>query len=258
MSALLEQKLLKMLDAIADDGAKLQRASRAAGMGNKFIFAAIKQSKASNPLYLIEWRNEGLRWFHELVPFAQHLRGVTVHGEQQFVIDPALQARFGFDADAKDLAELSGFPDFPFAHDVDGNRIPLLSARHPRAQRRHRPDPNSPPRSAVSEQSRDADTIARQSAAGKPQLEIGKHGLPKYQSSWTPAPPPPYARGLRTPAPPPRVYVPSPASPRVVTPPPRNPRPLDNTGRPTVPNSIYFIGQRADDPRENITGGQNG
>jgi hypothetical protein len=275
MSAL-EPKLFQMLDALAD-GAKLQRASRAAGMGNKFIFAAIKQSEASNPLYLIEWRDEGLRWFHELVAFAQNigrvkreqdLRGVSINGEQQYVLDPALLARFGNDDDSQAMAELSGFPQYPFALDIDGNKIPLLSARHPRPQRQHRP--NSPPRNAVSEQSSGADTGPRtQSAAGMP--EIGKHGLPKYQSEWKEPAPPPYARGLRTPAPPPRVFVPSPSSPRVVTPPPRvaalreqvargvsNPRPLDNMGRPTMPNSMYFIGKGMNDPPERITGGQNG
>ena len=256
MSALLTQKLISILDAIGD-GAKLQRASRAAGMGNKFIFGAIKQSKADNPLYLIEWRNEGLRRFHELVSIArrmgqvkreQDLRGVTINGEQQFVLDPALLARFGSDDDSKDMAELAGFADFPFAHDVDGNRIPLLSARHPRPQRQHRP--NSPPRDAVGAQSSDAGT-GEQSAAGKPQRE------------WRPDDPlPPYAREVFTPAPPPRVFVPTPATPHMSPLKadllqrlamlkehgPANPRPLDRNGRPTI--AARITGQRADDPPE--------
>jgi hypothetical protein len=268
-----EQRLCTMLDALAD-GAKLTAPYR----------AAIKKSEAGDPDYSVSWRDERSRQFCELVEIAQRmgrvaeeqrLRGVTVNGVQQFVLDPALLARFGDDADAKDMAELSGFPQYPFALDVDGNKIPLLSARHPRPQRQHRPHPhiggvrkqeNSPPRIAAGEHSSGAGTVGRQDAAGMP--EIGKHGLPKYQSEWKPDPPPPYARGLRTPAPPPRVYVPSPASPRVATPPSRvaalheqvargvsNPRPVDNMGRPTAPNSIYFIGKGMNDPPERVTGG---
>jgi hypothetical protein len=252
MSAL-EPKLFQMLDALAD-GAKLQRASRAAGMGNKFIFAAIKQSKASNPLYLIEWRNESSRWFHELVMFAQNmgrvareqrLRGVTVNGEQQFVLDPALLARFGSDDDSKDMAELAGFPQYPFALDVDGNRIPLLSARHPRPQRQHRP---SPPRNAVSEQSCGADSRRTQSAAGMPLRE------------WRPDDPlPAYAREVFTPIPPPVVNIPTPASPKM----PKADSPLVADlrrhlaraplhPRPTMP--VRVIRSRGDDPPEYVTG----
>jgi hypothetical protein len=261
MSALLEQKLFRMLDALAD-GAKLQRASRSCGMGNKFIFAAIKQSKAGNPLYLIEWRDEGSRWFHELVPFAQNmgrvareqrLRGVTIDGVPQFVLDPALLARFGSDDDSKDMAELAGFPDFPFAHDIAGNRIPLLSARFPRPQRQHRP--NSPPRNAVSEQSCGADSRRTQSAAGKPLRE------------WRPDDPlPAYAREVYTPTPPPIVHIPTPSSPKApkadsplvadlrrhLERAPLHPRPVDNAGRPTMPARV--IGSKADDPPELITG----
>jgi hypothetical protein len=261
MSELLEQKLFQMLNALAD-GAKLQRASRAAGMGNKFIFAAIKQSKAGNPLYLIEWRDEGSRWFHELVTFAQNigrvkreqdLRGVVINGEQQYVLDPALLARFGSGDDSKDMAELAGFPQYPFALDVDGNRIPLLSARHPRPQRQHR---SSPPCNAVSEQSCGADTGVRaQSAAGMPLRE------------WRPDDPlPPYHRQVYTAAPPPIVHIPSPASPkaskadsplvadlrRYLAQPPSHPRPVDRNGRPTMPARV--IGPKADDPPELITG----
>jgi hypothetical protein len=258
----LAAKLSAMLDALTLDP-KLSRASRAADMYREWIFNCMKLSEAGDTDYLLSWRDERSRQFCELVPLAQRLgrvareqrlRGVVINGEQQFVLDPALLARFGDDDDSQAMAELSGFPQYPFALDADGNKIPLLSARHPRPQRQHR---NSPPRDAVGEQSRGADNgSGAQSAAGMP--EIGEHGLPKYRSEWTPAPPPPYARGLRTPAPPPRVFVPSPSSPRVVIPPPRNPRPFDNMGRPTMPNSIYFIGTRADDPKENITGGQNG
>jgi hypothetical protein len=249
MSALLEQKLFQMLDALAD-GAKLQRASRAAGMGNKFIFAAINQSKAGNPLYSIEWRGEGLRRFHELVTFAQNighvkreqdLRGVMVDGEQQFVLDPALQARFGFDDDAKDMAELAGFTDFPFAHDVDGNRIPLLSARHPRPQRQHRPH-----------------LSAGHCTFEKPRAPLRE---------WRPDDPlPAYAREVYTPTPPPIVHIPTPSSPKApkadsplvadlrrhLERPPLHPRPIDNAGRPTMPARV--IGPKADDPPELITG----
>jgi hypothetical protein len=270
----LEFKLLTTLDALAD-GAKLAPAARAAGVSAAYILHAIKKSEARHPDYSVSWRDEHARQFCELVPLAQRmgriardqrLRGVTVNGEQQFVLDPALLARFGDDADAKDMAELEGYQDFPFAHDISGNRIPLLSARFPRPQRQHRP--NSPPRDAVSEQSSGADSEEGQSAAGKPQPEIGKHGLPKYESEWKPDPPPPYARGLRTPAPPPRVFISTPSSPRVAARPSRvaalneqiargvaNPRPLDNMGRPTMPNSIYFIGKGVNDPPERTTGG---
>jgi hypothetical protein len=145
------------------------------------------------------------------------------------------------------MAELEGYPDFPFAHDIDGNRIPLLSARHPRPQRKHR---NSPPRLAVSEQSSGADLECRQSAAGKP--EIGKSGLPKYESEWKPDPPPPYARGLRTPAPPPRVYAPSPLRAELM----ERFKDLKEHGpvnpRPKMPVQVF--GPRADDPPERVTG----
>jgi len=261
-----EELLCSMLDALAD-GAKLEHASRAAGVNEKYIFKAIKQSEAGNPIYRIDWRNEGTRQFCELVELArrmgrvareQELRGIVIAGEVQYVLDPWLLTRFGDDDDSQALAELNGFPQYPFALDAGGNKIPLLSARHPRPQRQHRPHPhtgrngtfektNSPPRIAAGEQLSGAGTVGRQDAAGIP--EIGKHGLPKYHSEWKPDPPPPYARGLRTPAPPPRVFVPSPASPRVATPPPRvaalreqvargvsNPRPIDNMGRPTAPN----------------------
>jgi hypothetical protein len=242
-------------------------------MYREWIFNCIRLSEAGDTDYLLSWRDERSRQFCELVPLAQRagrvareqrLRRVTINGEQQFVLDPALLARFGDDADAKDMAELSGFPQYPFALDADGNKIPLLSVRYPRPQRKHR---NSPPRDAVGEQSRGADNALNgQSAAGTP--EIANHGLPKYESEWKPDPPPPYARGLRTPAPPPRVFISTPSSPRVATPPSRvaalneqiargvsNPRPVDNMGRPTMPNSIYFIGKGVNDPPERTTGG---
>jgi hypothetical protein len=253
-----EQKLVAMLDALAD-GAKLTGASRAAGMYRKYIFAAINKSEAGDPDYSISWRDECSRQFCELVPLAQRmgrvaqeqrLRGVAVNGDVQYVQDPALLARFGFDDDAKDMAELAGFPDFPFAHDVDGNKIPLLSARHPRPQRQHRP--NSPPRPSVGEQSSDANTRSELGTAGKPQPEIGKHGLPKYESEWKPDPPPPYARGLQTPAPPPRVYAPSPLRAELM----ERFKNLKENGpanpRPQMPVQVF--GQRADDPVEHVTG----
>lgn len=266
----LEQKLLTMLDALAD-GAKVTGASRAAGMYRKFIFACINKSEAGDANYIVSsWRDERSRQFAELVVIAQNmgrvareqrLRGVTVNGEQQYVLDPALLARFGNDADAKDLAELEGYSDFPFAHDINGNRIPLLSARHPRPQRQHRPHPhtgpngtfqkpNSPTRPAAGEQSRDASTECRPGAAGMPIRD------------WRPDDPEPaYSRRVRCAVPPPVVNIPTPASPRVaalreqVAHVVSNPRPLDNTGRPTMPNRIYFIGRDADDDkRERITG----
>jgi hypothetical protein len=244
----LEQRLLKMLDALAD-GAKLQRASRAGGMGNKFIFAAIKQSNAGNPLYSIQWRNEGLRRFHELVPFAQNigrvareqrLRGVTINGEQQFVFDPALLARFGNDADSAAMAEISGYKDFPYAHDVDGNRIPLLSARHPRPQRQHRPHPHT----------------GRNGTFEKPNSP--PRVVPVRE--WRPDDPlPAYAREVFTPIPPPVVNIPTPASPKM----PKADSPLVADlrrhlaraplhPRPTMP--VRIIRSRGDDPPEYVTG----
>jgi hypothetical protein len=252
----LTQKLSAMLDALALDP-KLWRASRAAGMYREWIFNCMKLSEAGDPDYSVTWRGEHSRQFAELVPLAQRmgrvareqrLRGVTINGEQQYVLDPALQARFGDDDDSQAMAELEGYPDFPFAHDIDGNRIPLLSARFPRPQRKHRP--NSPPRDAVGEQSSGADTPNVHRAAGIP--EIGKHGLPKYESEWKPDPPPPYARGLKTPVPPPRVYVPSPLRAELTElyknlkeHGPANPRPK-------MPVQVF--GQRADDPVEHVTG----
>jgi hypothetical protein len=258
----LEYKLLTTLDALAD-GAKLATAARAAGVSAAYILHAIKKSETRHPDYAVSWRDEHARQFCELVPLAQRmgriareqrLRGVTVNGEQQFVLDPALLARFGTDDDAKDMAELAGYPQYPFALDADGNKIPLLSARHPRPQRKHR---NSPPRNAVGEQSRGADTESEQSAAGMPIRD------------WRPDDPePPYSRNVRCAADPPRVFVSTPSSPRVAAPPSRvaalneqiargvsNPRPVDNMGRPTMPNSIYFIGKGVNDPPERTTGG---
>jgi hypothetical protein len=251
----LTQKLSAMLDALAIDP-KLSRASRAAAMYPEWIFNCMKLSEAGDSDYLVSWRDERSRQFAELVPLAQRmgrvareqrLRGVTVNGEQQYVLDPALQARFGDDDDSQAMAELEGYPDFPFAHDVDGNRIPLLSARHPRPQRKHR---NSPPRNAVSEQSCGADPLDGQSEVGMP--EIGKHGLPKYESEWKPDPPPPYARGLKTPVPPPRVYAPSPLRAELM----ERFKHLKEHGpenpRPKMPVQVF--GQRADDPVEHVTG----
>jgi hypothetical protein len=271
----LEQKLLQMLDALAD-GAKIQRASQAAGMGKKFIFACIRHSEARNPLYSVSWRDEGVRRFSELVPIAQrigrvkreqYLRGITIDGEVQYVVDPAQIVRFGDDDDAKDMAELAGFPDFPFAHGIDGARIPLLSARHPRPQRQHTPHPhtgrngtyekpNSPPRIAVGERSSGADTVGMQNAAGSLPIR-----------DWRPDDPePPYSRRVRCAAPPPVVNIPTPASPRVRTEsplvadlrryaaqPPLHPRPIDRNGRPMMPASNSFQ-PRADDPPEHVTG----
>jgi len=269
----LEQKLLQMLDALAD-GAKIQRASQVAGMGKKFIFACIRHSDARNPLYSVSWRDEGVRRFSELVPIAQrigrvkreqHLRGITIDGEVQYVVDPAQIVRFGDDDDAKDMAELAGFPDFPFAHGIDGARIPLLSARHPRPQRHNAPHPhiggvrkqeNSPPPLAVSEQSRDA---------GTGQEGLGAAGsLPIRE--WRPDDPePPYSRNVYCAADPPRVFIPTPASPRVraesplvadlrryAAQPPLHPRPIDRNGRPMMSASNSFQ-PRADDPPEHVT-----
>jgi hypothetical protein len=271
----MEETLIKMLDALALNP-KLERASRAAGMGRKFIFAAIKRSEAGDPDYLVSWGGETLRKFSELVPFAQrmgrvkreqYLRGITIDGEVQYVVDPAQIVCFGDDDDAKDMAELAGFPDFPFAHGIDGARIPLLSARHPRPQRQHTPHPhtgrngtyqkpNSPPRDAVGEQSSGADRAKQQSVAGS---------LPIRE--WRPDDPePPYSRRVRCAAPPPVVNIPTPASPKVRTEspltadlrrhlerPPTHPRPIDRNGRPMMPASNSFQ-PRADDPPEHVTG----
>jgi hypothetical protein len=271
----MDETLIKMLNALSLDP-KLERASRAAGMGRKFIFAAIKRSEAGDPDYLVTWGGETLRKFSELVPFAQrmgrvkreqYLRGITIDGEVQYVIDPALIVRFGDDDDAPFMAELAGFPDFPFAHGIDGARIPLLSARHPRPQRQHTPHPhtgrngtyekpNSPPRVAVGEQSSGADRVGKQNAAGDLPIR-----------DWRPDDPePPYSRRVRCAAPPPVVNIPTPASPRVraespltadlrrhLERPPTHPRPIDRNGRPMMPASNSFQ-PRADDPPEHVTG----
>ena len=257
----LEYKLLTTLDALAD-GAKLAPAARAAGVSAAYILHAIKKSEARHPDYSVSWRDEHARQFCELVPLAQRmgriareqrLRGVTVNGEQQYVLDPWLLARFGDDDDSAAMAELAGYPQYPFVLDAGGNRVPLLSARFPRPQRKHR---NSPPRIAAGAQTSGAGTVGRQDAAGSFPIR-----------DWRPDDPEPaYSRNVRCAVPPPVVNIPTPASPKVpkadsplvadlrqhLAQRPTHPRPVDNRGRPTMPARI--IGQQADDPPERVTG----
>ena len=241
----LEQILVKMLDVLSIDP-KLEPASRAAGMGGKFIHIAIARSKANDQRYSVRWHSDNFRQFAELVPLAQRtgrvkrmeeLRGVTINGEVQYVLDPGLLVKFGFpdDSDAKDMAELAGYPHYPHAVDSDGNKIPLLSARHPRPQRQHRPHPHG--------------------------RTVPLPTLPPYESEWKPELPP-YHRSLRTAAAPPQVFLPTPATPHVSPLKaellqrlailkergPTHPRAVDNHGRLAMPQMIR--GQRADDPPE--------
>jgi len=239
-----------MLDALALDP-KLSRAPRAAGIYREFIYTAIERSKAGDPDYLVTWRDEHSRQFAELVPIAQRmgrvareqrLRGITVNGEVQYVLDPALLARFGDDADSAAMAELSGYTDYPYAHDVDGNRIPLLSARHPRPQRQHRPHPH---------------------IGGERKQENSPPPPNAPLRQWLPDDPePPYSRNVYCAADPPRVFIPTPATPkaRAESPlvadlrrhlerPPTHPRPIDRFGRPTIPAGNSFH-PRQDDPPE--------
>lgn len=250
-----EQKLCKLLDHIVTNGGKLRTASRQVGFGEQYVWKITKE----NPV--IEWRNEGARPFADHVEVArrmarvkqeQFMRGITINGQPQFVIDPTMLARFGAadDPDAKDLAELTGFADFPYAHDIEGKRIPLLSPRYPRPQRQHRPHPHGgrnrtpPPPNAVREQSSDAHRGTEHKAAGVP---------------WTPnSPLPAYHRDVRAEAEPPRVFVASEASPKVsplvadlrerLARGPSNPRPVDSRGHLMIPRTNQ--GHR-DDPIEN-------
>jgi hypothetical protein len=257
----MERELISILDAIAS--------------GERRVDAVVRESVAicdsGDERYVIRWRGEGFRKFSELVVIArregdvrreQQLRGIVIDGEVQYVKDPALLARFGSDDDAAAMAELAGFPQYPWALDVDGNRIPLLSARHPRPQRQHRPHPHSgrngtftPPRQ-VSEQSSGAD-----------KRDDGAAGSPL----------PPWHRDARTPAPAERVAMPAlpnamtdyleknlPKPPRVMSPlvadlmeraarKPTNPRPVDRAGRPTMPARASFISTGTNDPTEQVT-----
>ena len=243
----LERTLVRILDALALTP-KLARAARAAGMGRTFVHEAIKRSEAGDERYLVQWGGGNFRQFAELVPLAQrigqvkreqYLRGVTINGAVQYVRDPWLLARFGEDDDSQAMAELEGFPQYPFALDAGGNKIPLLSARHPRPQRQHTPHPHT----------------GRNGTFGKP----NSPPRVKPEREWRPDDPlPPYAREVYTRTPPPIVNIPTPATPRVradsplvadllrhLERPPLHPRP-------TMP--VRLNGARADDPPEYVTG----
>jgi hypothetical protein len=245
-----ETKLCKLLDCVVSNGGTLETASQQAGFGRKYVWKIIKE----NPV--IEWRSEGARPFAEHVTAArkmarvkneQHMRGVKINGEVQYTLDPWLLEQFGFpdDPDAKDLAELSGYPQYPFALDANGRKIPLLSARFPRPQRPHRNRISPPPMQANGQSSHAGDRIEHKAA-----------GIPWTPDCLLPA----YHRAVRTPATPPIVHIPSEASPKVVSPlvadlrerlarGPANPRPVDNRGHLMIPH--ISTGQRADDPPEN-------
>lgn len=233
----LEPILTAMLDRLAE-GSTLIGASRVSGHGDEFIKRAIKQSEAGDKRYVIAWRDESPRQFAELCKLAQaigdvrrdqELRTIRINGEVQYVVDPTLKARFIiYGDDAADVAELNGYKDWPFAHDIDGNRIPLLSVRHPRPGsqfprpfRPHRPQPPAP--------------------------------LPQ----WTPSSGvPPYAKTVKAAVPPPRVIIRSEASPLVADLRARLERGVENP-RAEGPLSLahgYIGPQRADDPKEQITG----
>lgn len=241
----IDQRLIAMLDALAS-GAKPSRAARAGGM-NLEGFNTLCRVSEHDDRYVVIWKNER-RSLSDHVLHARNLgrvanlnalRGITIDGEVQYVMDPALLAKFGFpdDPDAATMAELHGYTDYPYVHDIEGSRIPLLSARHPRPQRQHRPHPHT-----------------------------GRHGT--FEKAPTPAPqpvtqgPPPYARRTKPPAPAtPKSKLPlSPMMEAAVARlrasaaiPPRNPRPTDRDGRPmrantgTVPNTS--------DPPEQISRG---
>ena len=136
MFVLNDERLKALLDGVASDGR----------VGNDARDALRTHSRR-----MIEWRNDN-RPFSEQLDFAkkigdvaelQRLRGVKIDGEVQWTLDPALLARFGMpdNPESAETAAMFGFPDYPWAHDIAGNRIPLLSARFPRPQRSHRPAP---------------------------------------------------------------------------------------------------------------------
>ncbi len=246
-----EARLTELLDRVAADGR---------------VTSDARDELKVHSRRMMEWRNEGNRPFSELLDIAkkigdvrewQRLRGITIEGKTQFVMDPALLARFGFpdDDESAETAAMFGFAHYPFALDADGQKIPLMSPRHPRPQRQHRKYPlreyqkpkPSPHTSAVSEQSCGAD---RGLAAAK------QRGLAL----------PPYARGVNAKPVPRPFVVPAVPAEKPMTPlraelmaraaalkehGPAHPKPIDRDGRPTF--AAVRTAPHADDPPERNT-----
>jgi hypothetical protein len=150
----LEAALCHMCDYIRSRP-KLEPASRAAGFGSKYIWNALKRSEAGDPRYLIAWpdRDAGEKiQFFEAVKLAirqfklkfsttlyeESERGVPrlqiAGGRVMYEEDAELLARFGDGPDAKEIAALCGYPDFPYKHRINENgkeeRIPLTVMEH--------------------------------------------------------------------------------------------------------------------------------
>jgi hypothetical protein len=244
-----EQQICTMLDEIAD-GARANAAVR-------------NRLRSADQSHRVNWRSEINRPLNECFAIAermgnvareQHLRGVTINGETQYTLDPALLERFGMpdDPDAAIMAEMAGYPDYPYAHDIDGRRIPLLSARFPRPQRPHRPEPKAP----LPPWHRDARTPVEPAPSPKPisttrgpyspASALGdyiKQNSPQPATNPEPAPPTPK----------PKVDAPwAEEIRRRAAEGPKNPLPVDSLGRP-IPAAHLMNVQGANDPKENIS-----
>jgi hypothetical protein len=260
----LEKRLQTMLSRVAI-GANLIGATRVINAPERFGQYCLERSAARDERFKISW-NGSVRFFSEHFEQAQRLgsvarlveaRGVKVQGKQAWTLDLALISKFGMpdDPDAKDIAELNGYPQFPFALDVDGNRIPLLRPVYPRPARQGKPHPHG-----------------RTRWPAQPEQQAA---LP---------PPPPYARGLKTPAAP----APKPLEPKASAPFPPPQSALDDyrkaNAAPTLtkqrtmtplladllerqargpqnprPNwAVPTYGNNPSDPPEKITGADNG
>ena len=229
-----EANLIQLLDEVATDGR---------------ITAAARHATKDHGRVTLGWRCEMQRPFADLVDIAkrigdvrelQRVRGITIDGRTQFVLDPYLLERFGMpdDPTAADMAELSGYPHYPWALDAGGNKIPLLSPRHPRPQRSHRPAPQPPKPPKQPDPSKPLPAYARGVNAPatkpvnplKPTLgHLGKHPKPKPIMTPLRAELMARAQALREHG-------------------PAHSRPLDNRGRPTF--AATTRGLRADDPPE--------
>ena len=267
----LEQKLLAMLDRLAL-GATFTGAARAADSRLDFFNECVRNSTAGARQYIVTWGDNGERQFCEHVTHAkrigrvareQYLRRITINGETQYVFDPALLARFGFpdDPDAKDMAELNGYPHYPFALDSEGRKIPALSSRHPRPMRHRHPHPHTGRNGAFEKSNSPPDHHDVATAA----LMVGTRDGPagKRLPTWQPEMDvPPYARNVSAPVPP-RVTIPTPSSPLAMElrekaailrqRGPLHNRPMTRDGRPMAAASIYVHApQRVDDPQEKV------
>jgi hypothetical protein len=132
----------RILDYLLTHSPKYEPACRAAGRNSKWIWSAIKKSADGHPDYMLSWPDpdDEPEQFCDLLIKCRRLWNLRfdaslrhsveqtelpciVNGEQQWRKDALLLAKWD---NAEDAYRIGGIQDWPYEHDEQGARIPLM------------------------------------------------------------------------------------------------------------------------------------